>query len=801
MLAHLRHAFRLWRRTPVVSLTVILTLAIAIGANTAAFSVLRAVLLAPLPYPDAGRLAILWTEDPSHTVHQEGVSYPNYADWRSMNRTFADLAFFIRTDYSQVNVTGAETPVRIQSAEVSSNFFQVIGVPPAQGRAFSEQDLASRSHLVILGAGLAARRLGPVNPVGRSIEIDGHAETVIGIMPLGFHFPNADTEIWRPYTSRIPYQPVNRAADYLCVLGRLQPGSTIAAARANMAEVGKRIEQAHPNMPSGFSGFGVNVVPLYEHIYGARTRPALWLIAAVALSVLLIAVTNVANLLLARLETRDREFAVRMALGAGHGRLARQIVSEIGWLAAIGATLGIAVAFVGLRVLTGAFASRLPRLNQASLDLPMLGFALAITLGACLASALAPMSQLRRDMFASTIRRRSSVRLKRAFAITQVALATALMVSAGLLIRSYTLVERVPLGYQPDHLLVFELVTRASNLNSDSERDAYAARVARECRDRIRNLPGVLGVANAGDVFQRRNPDWEIYPEGRDSKPDGSPLADDIVTADFFRVLGAPLLSGRLFTREEERDPQRNAVIVNQSMARKYWPGIHPLGKRFSTSPPGSKPNWHTVIGVVGNMQMAARESGPIPQMYFATADYPDVKFVVRTASDPNHLLATIRSEVRSVDAGAVIYRPTTVEAQIDGWMGPRRMNTSVVGIFSAVAAVLAAIGIFSLLHYATAVRTREFGVRFALGATPSNVVAMVVRDGVSLAAIGAVTGAAGAIAAARAFQALLFAVQPWDAATLAASVAGALILAAAAALAPAIRAARLNPADALRSE
>ncbi len=797
MLANLR----LWRRTPVVSLTIILTLAIAIGANTAAFSVLRAVLLAPLPYPDANRLAILWTEDPSHSVHQEGVSYPNYADWRSMNRSFADLAFFIRTDYAQVNITGAETPERIQSAEVSSNFFQVTGVLPVEGRSFTEQDIASRNPLVILSAGLAARRLGSMNVTGRSIEVDGQAATIIGVMPPGFHFPNADTEIWRPYTARIPYQPTNRDADYLCVLGRLRPGSSIAAARADMARVGKRLEQAYPNMPPSFNGFGVNVVPLYEHIYGKNTRPALWLITAVAVCVLLIAVSNIANLLLAHLEARDREFAMRMALGAGLGRLARQILGEIGVLAAIGATLGIAIAHFTLRLIVAAFASRLPRLDQAALDLPMLGVAIAITLGACLASTLAPLSRLRRDMFATAIRHRTSTRIKRAFAISQVALATALLASAGLLLRSYSLIERTPLGYTPDHLLVFELVTRASNLKSDTERYDYSARVARECRDRIRSLPGVIGVANAGDLVQTRNPDWEIYPEGRDAQPGGTPLADDIVTADFFRVMGAPLLSGRLFTPEEERDPKRNAVIINEAMARKYWPGADPIGKRFSTSPPGSQRNWHTVIGVVGNMQLANRESGPIPQMYFATADYPDPKFVIRTASDPMQLLATVRREVRKVDAAAVVYRPTTLDAQINRWMGPRRMNTSIVGAFSAIATLLAAIGIFSLLHYATAIRTREFGVRFALGATPARLLAMVIRDGIVVASIGALAGAAGSIAAARTFQALLFGIQPWDVPTLAACMATALLLAAAASLGPAIRAAKLNPTAALRAD
>jgi predicted permease len=543
----------------------------------------------------------------------------------------------------------------------------------------------------------------------------------------------------------------------------------------------------------------VNVLPLYEHIYGKKTAPALWLITAVAICVLLIAVTNIANLLLARLEARDREFAVRIALGAGHGRLARQILGEIGLLAALGAALGIAIAYAALRIVIDLFSARMPRLDHAALDPTMLGLSVAISIAACLAAALAPIFQIRRDMFGDAIRRRASTPLKRTFTVAQISLATALLASAGLLLRSFSLVEHTKLGYKPDHLLVFELVTRAANLNTDTERDAHAARVARESLDRIQNLPGVIGAANAGDFFLQRNPDWQIYPEGRGAKPVDSPLADDIVTRSFFHVMGAPILAGRVFTPEEERDPKRSAVVINEAMARKFWPGIDPVGKRFSTSPPGSDPHWHIVIGVAGNMQMAGPESAPIPQMYFPTADYPDLKFVIRTASDPNQVLAAIRREIHSIDAASVVFRPTTVEARMDQWTSPRRMNASVVAIFALLAATLAGIGVFSLLHYATSIRTREFGVRMALGATPANLLASVVRDGIRLAAIGAIVGAIAAIAAARTFQALLFEVQPWDPATIAACLAGAIALAAAASLFPAIRAAKLNPSDALR--
>src|SRR5258708_2910010 len=413
MRSFLRHSFRLWTRAPLVAATIIFTLAIAIGANTAVFSVLRAVLLDPLPYPDSGRLAILWTEDPAHDVHQEGVSYPNYADWRSMNHTFTEMSFFVRTTYSQFNLAGSEIPERVHGAFTSSTLLPVIGVAPLRGRFFTEDEVKTRANVVVLGSSLALRHFSTVDLAGTSIEIDGQQATVVGVMPAGFHFPDADSEIWRPYTQLLPYQSPKRDSDALCVLGRLKPDIPIAQARTDMGSVGKRMEQAYPNMPHSFAGFGVNVVPLYEHVYGTGTRPALLLITGVALCVLLIAVTNPANLLLARVEARDREFAVRVALGAGSSRLARQVLAEVGVLSIIGALLGVAFAAAGLRALIAGFPDRLPRLDRAAFDWRMLVFAAAITTCACIVAALAPLSQFRPALFPAPIPHRAPSPLKR----------------------------------------------------------------------------------------------------------------------------------------------------------------------------------------------------------------------------------------------------------------------------------------------------------------------------------------------------------------------------------------------------
>ena len=567
--------------------------------------------------------------------------------------------------------------------------------------------------------------------------------------------------------------------------------------RGLMDSVGKRMEQAYPNMPRSFAGFGVNVIPLYEHVYGTGTRPALLLITGVALCVLLIAVTNLANLLLARVEARDREFAVRAALGAGSSRLARQVLAEVGVLSIIGAMLGVVFAAAGLRIMIAAFADRLPRLDRAALDWRMLVFAAVITICACLIAALAPLSQFRRDLFAGAIRKRASSPLKRTLAVAQVALATALLGAAGLLVRSYTLANQTNLGYNPDHLLVFELTTRAAGMKSQQDAEAYGARLAKQVRERIAALPGVIGVATAGDFLLARNPDWDVRIDGKVIGSDESPLGDDIVSPDFFKVMGAPLLAGRFFTEAEQQD----AMLINQAMSQRYWPGQDPVGRRFDILYGDGKWRERKVVGVVGNMRLQNREAAPIPMMYAPIGDYPDRQFIVRTKINPTGLVETIRGEIHKLDQAAVVYRPRTMEAQLDSWMSPRRLNTSVVGIFSGIAALLAAAGIFSLLHYAAALRTREFGVRFALGATPAGVLSLVVRDGVALATLGALLGAATAIAAARVFSTLLFGVRPWDLEALAAAVVAAIVLAAVASVLPAVRAARVNPMEALRAE
>ncbi|MCP5110739.1 MAG: FtsX-like permease family protein, partial [bacterium] len=466
-----------------------------------------------------------------------------------------------------------------------------------------------------------------------------------------------------------------------------------------------------------------------------------------------------------------------------------------------GSAVGVLVAIGGLRVLVSRFSQSLPRLDQADLRWEVLAFCGFVTALVAVLTGLAPIWKLRRREVFEVVRWRGSERMKSTFGMAQVALATMLLVSAGLLVRSYLAVESSRLGYKPANLLVFELVNRSYGHGSAPERVAHGARVAAEVRERVRHLPGVTDVAMVGELFPRRNPDWRIFVEGRESFQPGGALGDDLVSANFFSVMGVPLLGGRFFTPEEDLDPSREVAVINEAMAAKYWPGENPIGKRFTPDVPREGRRWRTVVGVVGNMQLKGRENEPIPQMFWAVADYPDPKFVVRSSGEPLGLLKAIRHEVSQVDASAVVYRATTAEQQLAQWLRPRTMHTSLVGLFTVIALLVAGVGIFSLLHYAVTRRAEELGIRMALGAPAGSVVRLVVREGMVVTAVGAVAGVLGSFWLARIFSGLLFGVEPWDPVTIAGSVAVLVGISACSSLAPALRASRVNPAEVLRKD
>jgi putative ABC transport system permease protein len=806
----LRYALRALKSSPAFAAACILTLALAIGANTAVFSTLDALIFRSLPYADSDRIAVLWTDDPKRGVHTEGVSYPNFEDWRKLNRVFDSMAVFGRTDRWQVTLTGGDSPERVQIATVTTDFFRLMGVPPLRGRIFTEQEEAQAQPVVLISERVWTNRFGRAeNALGGTIDVNGAPVTIVGILPQEFRFPYWNTDLWFPIDGPDAAKPNQLAAaarrraarysDLYGVMARLKPGVTFSQAKADMARAGRLLEKAHPNAPRDFAGFGVTVFPLFDQLYGTALRPALWIVFGAVLAVLLIGATTVGSLLLTRAEMRRQEFAIRDALGASGSRLTRQLLTESGLLAALAAITGLVVASGGLRLLISAGATYVPRLEQASLRPAALIFTMAAAVLTALICGSAPIWRLKRESGAALQGHRESAdgRTRRAMntmVVTQVALAMMLSTAACLLLRSFLNVAALPLGYRAEQLLVFDLVNRTYGFSTAAERSTHAHRVSREVMDRIRTLPGVVAVTAAGDLFYEQNPDSSVIVDGVERSD--VPLTSAAVSADYFRVMGVRLLRGRFVTPEEERDPLQAAVIVNEYFAKHFWPGQDPIGKTF-----GRDRRLRTVVGVVENMRLQSREKEPVAQFFLPSAFWTTPAVIVRATGDLNRLGAAIRGEVRAIDPEALIRKMTTAESHLDSIQAPRNFQTALTGLFSLFATGLAIFGSYSVLQYATSSRSKEFGIRLAMGATPADIARSVVGQGLWLAGIGIAAGLLASLWLMQLISGALYGVSAFDGTSFATAASVLALALGAAALAPAWRSSRANPVDSLRHE
>src|SRR5262245_7976691 len=520
MFQDLRYGVRMLLKTPGFTFIAVLILALGIGANTAIFSLVKAVSLRPLPYQDSDRLAMLWTDDPKHDIHEEGVSYPNFLDWRGQNKLFTDMAICSR-GYPVV-LTGVDEPERVMGDLVSANLFPLLGVRPALGRAFSPDEELRRTRVVVISHGLWRRRFGAApDAIGKTLEIDGQASQVIGVMPAGFYFPTKDTQLWETVTVARYWEYVRgeRFTDTWRVVGRLKPQATFDQAQAEMTAVGKRLAQTYPTMIEDFAGFGVNVVPLSVQYTGKNLRLALWILLGAVVFVLLIACANVANLLLARGAVREREFAVRAALGAGRGRLIRQLLTESVILALVSGLLGLGLAALGVRALVALAPPDTPRMDEVTIDLGALGFTACVSLLTGLIFGLAPAWKVSRSNPNDALKeggRGSSggLRLRQTrglLVVVECALAVALLSSAGLMIRSFMRLHSVGPGFKPEGLLL----ARVSLPQSTNRTETQTAAFFRQVNEQIAALPGVHAVGAIEDFIMRRNPDGTITVEGQ----------------------------------------------------------------------------------------------------------------------------------------------------------------------------------------------------------------------------------------------------------------------------------------------
>jgi putative ABC transport system permease protein len=809
----LRYGARMLRKQPLFTLVAVLTLALGIGANTAIFSVVNAVLLRPLPYARSERLVALWGNYQTLNITRLPAKAGEYRDYRDQTQSFAEVAAAASVTYS---LTGSSAPERLAGASITANLFATLGAQVAQGRGFTSADEQPGSaSVVILSHGCWRQRFGgAADVVGKTLRLNAQPYTVIGVMPEGFQYPHASlpygapAEVWTPLVFT-PEQSTERGGGYfLTVIARLKPDVTLAQARAELTALG----QGFVAQKSGYRGPGnqdggwhITATPLLEEAVG-QSRRALWLLLGAVGLVLLIACANVANLLLARGVVRQRELAIRAALGAQRWHIVRQLLCESLLLAGLGATGGLLLAWWGVATLTKLKLDSLPRVAESNLDGRVLGFTLLVALLTSVLFGLLPawqigqaartnLQQTLKEGGAALTSRRSW--LRNLLVVGEVALAVLLLVGAGLLINSLVRLQRVQPGLDIDKLLTVELSLPHVRYN-----DAAKIKIFTEdLIQRVEALPSVEQASTSsrlplsGDVGSD-----PFMIEGLDIKPHDLPNAAwQIVAPNHFRTLGLTLLRGRDFTAQDGND----VAIINETMARKYWPNAEALGKRLSLGLPRPENPFKTIIGIVADTPHGTLEAPPGRDCYLPVAAraMQRVWLFVRAAGEPASLSAAVRQQVWAIDKEQPIGAVRTMREFVAGTLAPRRFNTGLLTGFAALALLLAALGIYSVLAYAVTQRTQEIGVRLALGAQTGNVVRLVLRQSLALAMLGVAIGLASAWGATRLLQSLLFGVRATDPLTYGLVALVLLLVATLACLLPAWRATRIDPLVALRCE
>lgn len=799
MAQDIRYALRTLRKSPGFTAPSVATLALAIGANTAMFSVLNAVLLRPLPYRAPEQLAMLWTEDPTQNLREGRSALWDVEQWLTQSQSFADMATF---DSVSTTLTGAEGAEQIVGASISPNLLSLLGGQPVQGRNFSSEETEERKRLVLISHRFwHARFGGSHDALGATLVLNGLPSQIIGILPADFQIARFDADVWEPHTTRRSV----RGPDTWFVVGRLRPGITFDQAQKEMSAIARRLND---QLPAVERNRGISVVPLSLYMVGPQSRLALWMLGSAVFCVFLIAAANVTSLSLARSTARAREIALRAALGASPQRILRQLLAESVTLAAISGFLGAVLALAGIGLIRAFGPGDLARLNEVSLDLGALGWAVAVSLLTGILVGLAPaITMWRRNLRFSGDEGGGRVaggiatrRIRRALVVAEFALAIVLLVGAGLLVRSWWHVSNIDPGFRPERVLVME-VSPPTTLSIPAQRTDLYHRVL----EQIQAVPGVESAGIIDDLFTD-NPREQVLTVERNDGAVSERLrfTRHEVSADFFRTLGTPLLRGRFFSIGDRPEAPRVAII-NDAMARRSWPGHDPVGRRVKLGPLDSDGPWFIVVGVVGDMRRQGLEREALPQMFVSLAqNHPprDVALFVRTSSDdPLAMAGALRAAVRRVEKNAPIFGVAPLEQQLGTYLRQRRFQTSLLTGFSVVALLMAAVGIYGLIHYSVATRTQEIGIRMALGAQAADIFNMMIGEGLKLSLTGLVLGLVGALWLGWGGSSLLFGVTATDPLTF---ITVSLLLTAVATAAcyfPARRAMKVEPVVALRQE
>ncbi len=798
----LRYGMRMLTRSPGFTAVAILVLAMGIGANSVIFSAVNALLLNTFSYPEPERLVGVWERAPQNPLNE--VAPANFIDWQKRNEVFEQIGAL---SFWSANLTGVDVPERLQGFRVSPNLISLLGVEPLMGRAFlPEEAEQGKDGVVMISHGLWQRRFGQdPDVIGKTLSLNNRSYTVIAVMPPGFQL-HRKADLWSPLALR-PTTLANRQSHFLIVMARLKSGVTREQAQAAMGTIADQLQQQYPETNTNW---GASVVSLQEQTVGQIKPAALVLLVAVGL-VLLIACANVANLLLARAAARQKEIAIRLALGSSRLRLVRQLLTESLLLALMGGLAGLLLAMWSVDLMVANIpedmAFSLPRLKEIGINLPVLGFTLLVSLFTGLVFGLAPAFQASRFNLNDVIKEGgrgastglSGHRLRRLLVVAEVALSAVLLIGASLLIKSMFKLLEVNPGFSGKNVLTMRTTLPFAKYPEDSQIIGFYNQIT----ERLEQLPGVessglishlpLGGSNSSSGF-------DIEGKPAPTPADQPEAAHRAISSDYFRVLNIPVIKGREFTPQDNETAQRT-VIISESLAHRFFPGEDPLGKRIKPDDPSNP--WFSIVGVVGDVKHWGLDRKPEPTLYFTYQQQPQDSMVllVRAKADPTGLMAAVRNAVLAVDKDQPVYEIKTVEDAIAESIVLPRYTAALLSVFAALALVLAAVGLYGVMSYAVTGRTHEIGIRMALGAAPRDVLKLIVGQGLSLALIGLASGVVAAFGLTRLMSSLLYGVSATDPATyllISALLTG---VALAACAVPARRATRVDPMIALRYE
>src|ERR1041384_979647 len=800
----LRFGARMLVKNPGFTLVAVITMALGIGANTALFSVVNGVLLKSLPYKEPGRLMFSY-ETTAKLPNPVGASTLDYRDWKEQNHVFQSMG--ARRPFT-VSLTGIEQPEKIQCEKITFDYFSTLGVEPILGRTFSEdEDKPGAAKVTLLSYGLWQRRFGgAADIVGRMIQLNGAPTTVVGIMPNDYR-PNI--ELWIPLA--INFNNADRDFKELAVVGRRAPGVSREQAQAEMTTIVGRLAEQYPDF---LTGWGVTLIPIHDAIV-QNIRPALLILLGAVGFVLLIACSNVANLLLARAAAREREIAIRMAMGAGRLRLMRQILTESVLISLIGGGFGVLIAMWGTEALISLNPQGIPRASEIGVDPKVLAFAVVASIFSGILFGLVPAVQTSRQNLNDVLKEAGKSlmgnsrgrRVRSALVIVEVALALVLMTGAGLLIKGFSKLQSVDPGFNHENVLAFQLSLPEANYPRQPQQAAFL-------KDILQRFAALPGVTSASAISQAPlaggGASYIFWAEGRPlPTPSEAPIASSrVISPEYFQTLSIPLIAGRFFTEADNRDAPA-VVIVNEIFAKSMWPGENPIGKRMTVGVPlpGDRVDWSTIVGVVGNVKHTTLngESGmqvyePVYQAEFQSPAR-NMTYLLRTSVNPVSLGESARSAVASIDGNIPMSNVKTMDRIVYDSVSPFRFNMFLLALFAAVALVLTIVGVYGVMNYAVAQRTREIGIRMALGADPGQVRGLILRQGMTLSAVGLGIGVAACYGVTRLLSSLLYGVSATDPVTFAAVAVLLAVVSLVACYLPARRATKVDPLVALRYE